>query len=81
MSELAGRLSSVRRWRLDTLNQSHGEYAETQGKWARNLEGGAAVRPGTVWSRFEPQQLPELPAPIRICLQAPQEALGQGQSA
>ena len=36
--------------------------------------------PETVWSRFEPQQLPELPAPIRICLQSPQEALGQGDS-
>ena len=42
------------------------------------LEGGAAVRFGTVWRQFEPQQLPELSAPLGICLQAPQEAPAQG---
>ena len=29
------------------------------------FEGGSAVRPGTVWNRFEPEQLPELPPSTR----------------
>ena len=42
------------------------------------LDGGAAVSLGTMGRQPEPQQLPELPAPAGVCLQAPQEAAGQG---
>ena len=42
------------------------------------LEVGAAVSLGTMRRQPVPQQLPELPAPDGVCLQAPQEAAGQG---
>ena len=41
-------------------------------------EGSAAVQLGKVWSELEPQQLPELAAPVGIQLQAAQEAVTQG---
>ena len=42
-------------------------------------EGGAAVCLRTVWHQPVPQQLPELASPAGVCLQAPQEASGQGE--
>ena len=42
------------------------------------LEGGAAVGGGLVRYQPEPQQLPKLPSPFGICLQASQETSGQG---
>ena len=42
------------------------------------LESGALVGRGTERYQPEPRQLPELSAPLGICLQASQEASGQG---
>ena len=42
------------------------------------LEGGPSVCLGTLRDQPVPQQLPELPAPAGVCLQAPQEEAAQG---
>ncbi len=42
------------------------------------LEGGAPVCGGTLPAGTEPEQLPELPAPVGVCAEAAQEAIGQG---
>ena len=42
------------------------------------LGSGSPICPGTMERQPEPQQLPELLAPLGICLQASQEASGQG---
>ena len=41
-------------------------------------ERGPSVCPGTVRPQSVPPQLPELPAPLGVCLQAPQEAVAEG---
>ena len=43
------------------------------------LEGGKAVCGGAVRHGLESEQLPELAASLGICLQAAEEALGQGR--
>ena len=42
------------------------------------LEGGASVCLGTLGPQPVPQQLPDLPAPLGICLQASPEAAAEG---
>ena len=42
------------------------------------LEGGAAVYMGRVRRQLEPEQLPELAAPLGIRFETPQETSGQG---
>lgn len=42
-------------------------------------EGGTSVHIGVVRQPHQPQQLPELPAPAGVCLQAAQEEAGQGR--
>ncbi|CAI8047378.1 hypothetical protein GBAR_LOCUS26181 [Geodia barretti] len=43
------------------------------------LEGGAPVGRGTLRVDAEPEWLPELPAPVGLCPEASQEAVGQGR--
>ena len=70
---------------LDQAKQEELKAAVQQSPAASGLElanwywkGGKAVCPGKLWRQPEPQQLPELAAPVGICFQAAQETVAEG---